>query len=559
MPITPVSPTSPVSAVAQGADAVTSSLVLQPGSVISAQVLDVLAENLVRISIANMSLDVMSEVPLTPGQNLQLAVSQNDTGIRLAVLGQGSAAGASSDTVALSPNALAVTSGPNVTLARNVLTPIEQMAVAVASQSAAAQQGSQAPLFANLAASVTARFPPALQQAVLQVLAQRTPLDPGLSGEDIQAAFQKSGLFLEASLASGALPSAGGVPDLKAALIVLRQALATSLADSSATSTATPATPQPTAEGTPAATSGIVVSTVQDIRPSPKVTVELAPPLVPEIELGQPAQAQSQPESSPSAAAVAETVAGQELVLTEKLMNNLPRALRAGAALNLLQQAGQDAGRASAMRPENATPSSARNGDTVANGNTPPPFRSALPSAQPVASPSIAPHAELPSAARHLLENTDAAIARQTLLQVASLPDRTDTTGQRIDTHTPQWNFEIPFATPQGTAMAQFAISRDGGGSNEVEPGKRVWRARFSLDVEPAGPVHALISFSGEKTSVRMWAERPATLAQLRAGVSELNLALTRAELKPGEIVVADGTPPQAAPPQAGHFLDRAL
>ena len=66
--------------------------------------------------------------------------------------------------------------------------------------------------------------------------------------------------------------------------------------------------------------------------------------------------------------------------------------------------------------------------------------------------------------------------------------------------------------------MAQFEISRDGGGS-EVEAAKRIWRARFSLDVEPAGPVHALISLSGERTSVRMWAERPATAEQLRAGV----------------------------------------
>ena len=47
----------------------------------------------------------------------------------------------------------------------------------------------------------------------------------------------------------------------------------------------------------------------------------------------------------------------------------------------------------------------------------------------------------------------------------------------------------------------------------EVEAAKRVWRARFSLDVEPAGPVHALVSLTGEKTSVRMWAERPATAA----------------------------------------------
>ena len=97
--------------------------------------------------------------------------------------------------------------------------------------------------------------------------------------------------------------------------------------------------------------------------------------------------------------------------------------------------------------------------------------------------------------AHHLLADTDAAIARQTLLQVASLPDRVDTTAARVDPAAPRWNFEIPFVTPQGTAMAQFEISRDGGG-NEVEAAKRVWRARFSLDVEPAGPVHALVSLS---------------------------------------------------------------
>jgi hypothetical protein len=122
----------------------------------------------------------------------------------------------------------------------------------------------------------------------------------------------------------------------------------------------------------------------------------------------------------------------------------------------------------------------------------------------------------------------------------------------------PRWSFEIPFATPQGTAMAQFEISRDGGG-NEVEATKRVWRARFSLDIEPAGPVHALVSLIGDRTSVRMWAERPHTASLLRAGVSDLSRALSQAELAPGDIVIREGTPPQAAPAKAGHFLDRAL
>jgi hypothetical protein len=188
----------------------------------------------------------------------------------------------------------------------------------------------------------------------------------------------------------------------------------------------------------------------------------------------------------------------------------------------------------------------------------PPPVNGALPAAQPVVPASLVPHAPVEATMQHLLTDTDGAIARQTLLQVASLSGQTDTTAGRLDPSVPRWNFEIPFVTPQGTAMAQFEISRDGGG-REVDAAKRVWRARFSLDVEPAGPVHALVSLSGERTSVRMWAERPATASQLRAGVSQLSQALSRAELQPGDITVRDGTPVQPASAPAGHFLDRAL
>src|SRR4051812_8221035 len=63
-------------------------LVLQPGTVIQAQVLKLLANDLVRIAIANLSIEVFSEIPLQAGQTLQLAVSQSAAGIRLAVVGR---------------------------------------------------------------------------------------------------------------------------------------------------------------------------------------------------------------------------------------------------------------------------------------------------------------------------------------------------------------------------------------------------------------------------------------------------------------------------------------
>jgi hypothetical protein len=532
MPIS-VNPILPVLA-AQGAAA--PELALQPGTVVDAKVLQLLADNMVRIAIANLSIDVLSQVPLQAGQNLQLAVSQNEGGIRLALVGQGAgaAAGNVTDTVTLAPGALADTAvNPSATTAplKGALTPLERLAVATAAQSAASQQGGQSQLFANLDVAATEGLPQKLQQAVMQLLAQRISLDQNLTGGEIKNAFQKSGLFLEASLASGS--PAAGVPDLKAALIVLRQTLLTSLG------TAGPAAQGPSPDEAVTNAAAVVTGGAAAVTDH-AAAAPLAPSVSPDIEIPEPLAPQL-------LLPAAETLLGP---------NGGARAATASATLSMVEQALQN-GNVSLVA---ATPKDMRSGDATFHTNTPPPpFRGAQPSAQPVALPSIAPDAPLATTAQHLLGDTDAAIARQTLLQVASLPDRVDTAGARIDSSAPRWNFEIPFLTPQGTAMAQFEISRDGGGGDEVEAVKRVWRARFSLDVEPAGPVHALVSLTSDKTSVRMWAERPATAAQLRAGAAQLSHALVKAELTPGDIVVRDGTPPQSAPAPAGHFLDRAL
>jgi hypothetical protein len=348
------------------------------------------------------------------------------------------------------------------------------------------------------------------------------------------------------------LPTAG-VPDLKAALIVLRQTLLSSLDTTGAgknQDASAKVVQQPVVPGAPATSAADAASPLHAAAAS-----TLAPSLSPEIDAQEIPLLQAR---VPVADDSFEPGGSVRIVLPETLLNAGPRTMTTGAALNLLQ-ALQESPVVDNPSPATATLKDGRNDDVTFHTNTPsPPFRGALPSPQPVASPSIALNAPLATTAHHLLGDTDAAIARQTLLQVASLPDRVDTAGVRIDPSAPRWHFEIPFATLQGTAMAQFEISRDGGGS-EVEAAKRVWRARFSLDVEPAGPVHALVSLSGERTSVRMWAERPATAAQLRAGAGQLSQALSKAELQPGDIVIRDGTPPQSAPARAGHFLDRAL
>jgi hypothetical protein len=531
-----INPVSPVAA-AQQVGGVAPELVLQPGSVVNAQVLQVLSADLVRIAIANLTIDVGTQIPLQQGQALQLAVSHSSDGIRLALVGQGGdAAGTSPDAVTLSPDAqVDIGNRPTIVAPKSVLTPVERAAVTAAAQTAATEQDSLAPLFANLgAAAASGKLPPKLQQAIAQVLAQQTSLDQTLDGGDIKTAFQKSGILLEASLASGSIPSSGA-PDLKAALIVLRQTLQTALG-TNATSAVPPA-------------SVAAQAAAPNVSAAASLASSSLAPSAPELEVREIMLPQAR-------VAVAEDIVQTAAAGRSGLASALQAGSTAGATLNLLQEALQELG-----NPARAAASlkDIRDGDVTVHTNTPPPpFRGSAPTPQPIASPSLAPDAPLATTAHHLLDNTDAAIARQTLLQVASLPDRVDVAGPRIDSTAPNWNFEIPFVTPRGTAMAQFEISRDSGG-HEVEAAKRVWRARFSIDVEPSGPIHAQISLSGDRTSVRMWAERPATAAQLRAGASQLSQQLSRAELNPGDIVIRDGNPPQAAPARAGHFLDRAL
>lgn len=604
-----INPTVPLVA-AQG---VTADVVLQPGTVINAQVQQLLGNDQVRITIGGQSLDVASQVPLQAGQTLQLAVSQAPDGtINLAVVNQQAGvpatqpaanpatANVTSDAVTLT-SAIAATATTTAAAAPlPQLTVLQALAVAAVAETAATQQTSLAPLFANLGvAASSASLPALVQQAAAAVLAQRTSLDQGLSGSDIKQAFQSSGLFLEASLAQGSAPA--GTPDLKAALIVLRQVLTSAIENTTAAGTATatlvpssgqPATTTPGAVPASAATivleqgAGGVAQVLAEssLVPVPSIVITAEPDTISPSLVPTPGSAGTTPGAPLQAEAPQISQAVLEFSAAGTILAPADAAARtaaSSAALNLLQEAVQASSLASPL----ASPLAAANAglmldnsqmlsllpavagarlpNTDASGFArtnvpPPPINGALPAAQPVMAATLASHSPPDTAMHVLLADTDGAIARQTLLQVASLPDQVDPSTGRIDPAAQRWNFEIPFVTPQGTAMAQFEISRDGGGI-ESDAAKRAWRARFTLDVEPAGPVHALVSLNGDKTSVRMWAERPATADQLRAGVTLLSQALSRAELQPGDIVIRDGAPSQAVSARAGHFLDRAL
>lgn len=187
-------------------------------------------------------------------------------------------------------------------------------------------------------------------------------------------------------------------------------------------------------------------------------------------------------------------------------------------------------------------------------GKPPPPFRDAAPAAQAPAPPSLPLDAPSRVAAERLLSETRAAVARQELHQIASLPESPSAEGP--DAVGPRWLFELPFATAHGAAVAQFEIARDDGGRTAGHA-RALWRVRFSLDVEPLGPVHAQVVLGAKgRAGVTLWAEREECAERLREQASMLSLALQDANL-PADVSVYAGAPRRARPP-AGALLDRS-
>lgn len=569
---------------------------LPVGQVVQALVLELIESDVFRLQLPQATIDVRSEVPLAVGSAVTLAVKGAGPNARLVIYADEARAPIASAQAAqpqqaaqpsqaapavpgkrLIGEAVVIARGPVQTgraqveqsLAVRDLPPVApprtapvtpERALGEAVRAAAVRQSGLAPLFADVeqvAQSAPNAVPAPVRAAAQNVAALRVPLDANLTGADVKQAFVRSGVLLEPRVAAGRIaatvatpagnaPSntagtAPPVPDLKAALLVLRQVVKVWAQETAPAHIAPSAAPPIAPERTEA----------------PRPSLPLPDPIV-----RQAAPASDRPATPPVAPSVPEPDAPtRPFPLSDaSTIRHLANAL-AGATDEVPPQAPP-------LSPEQATtlaksvasqlgPREAPDHPASAapNGAPPLPYRGApLAGQQPVAAALTAdmpPHER----AERLLTDTDGALARTTLLQAASLPDQP---AQRSEQAAQRWTFEVPFATPQGTAVAQFEVSRDpqAAKSDRTLP---VWRARFSLDVEPMGPVHALVALAGERASVTLWAERHATAARLNDNAAMLGDALRAAELEPADFLFRVGAPPSAARQAApGRFMDRA-
>jgi len=212
---------------------------------------------------------------------------------------------------------------------------------------------------------------------------------------------------------------------------------------------------------------------------------------------------------------------------------------------------------------ETSTGPAASVGLASTGATLPPPYAGAALQGQPPATPLLMPEAALEMIAALLSKEAKAALSRQVLMQAASLPKSAQTSSAQTSSAqgSPQrsgasWLFELLFAAPDGPAVGQFEIDRDGDPPQDGAPDP-VWRVRFSLDFAPIGPIHARISLSGGQAHVALWAENDETRSLLDAQQADLADALLDDELI-AQVAVFQGQP-NVAPAPVGHFMNRAV
>jgi Flagellar hook-length control protein FliK len=527
------------------------------GRILTGTVIALLNDTTLRLQTPAGLLDVAAETPLSSGTPVAIAVqgttlqpqivitpvpagSQQQPAPPAEISAQGSPAQINpSSTAENSPVQASVnSSATNVTepaeqprAAASAASPVTQAALSTAAavvRNAAATQGSLGALYADLDAAVATPAPslpaPVLDAAKV-LLTMRLDVGTGaaVAAEDVKTVLMQSGLANAVPAATAASTPTAEPTDIGSALLALRQTLQTWLDQETDTRTAT--TPPNAAPASPPQTA----ARANVPMPSYRVAANVLQALVSQL---------SAPPSPPTTAISREQ------------------------AVHLLLQSYSDTQTASP--PENPpTP------QVAARATMPmPPFRGSPSVPQAPVPPSLSTTAPPREQAAHLLAQTDAAIARQTLLRMVSLPSAQPSSATHSNDSSTRVMFEIPVATALGTGIAPMTIAREGGRGDGPES-LTSWIASFSIDLAAIGPVHVRIALVGERASVTFSAERPQAANLLAADLPLLDAGLRNAQIEPGELRcrvgnaagITGGNLDGAARAQAaapGMFLDQA-
>lgn len=180
--------------------------------------------------------------------------------------------------------------------------------------------------------------------------------------------------------------------------------------------------------------------------------------------------------------------------------------------------------------------------------STPPPLRGAPLQTQAVMPPSLTEHTSDGRASAELTRQTEGALARLQLNQLAALP----VAGQPA----PLWTLELPVRHDERADVLHLRIEQDQSSHTSSDTSKNTWTVTLAMDIDNLGPLHARITLADQEVSATLWAERDSTVTLLDQHLKELRRDLDHAGLKTGAIRCQPGELPQAAMIKGAALVD---
>lgn len=475
----------------------------QVGQLLQATVAENIAGKIL-LSIGNRQVSSETALPLEKGQQLTVLIrSLGDIPV------------------------LRITSGP-------VTSPLVQ-----AIRTLIPQQDSMTPLLASLARLTQLPQPPVplLIRELIRTMVRNFPDTDTVSRPDgLRTAIERSGLFLERHLAQQATPTSARMPDpapiaaigkdFKANLLQLIYRLRNwpgSAPELRPPGIANPPQPlAPTGSQAPA-----IPVTPREPPQLPRV-----PPAVNTRGDGaSPNPAMTRSNSTNSPLQTASTMSADQL----------HRAIQAGTRTPLagvrpaLGPAPLPA--ATALLPVTTSPGTA---SVTLSGAVPPPFPGAAPAPQAAVQATLDLMNRIGNLRTDLLRQTEVALARLQLHQLASQP-------RDAERSLLEWLFELPVRRGDDIDLWSVRFTRE---QTQRETQKRKaqhkWSVQLAFDLPGLGPVQAQVTLHGERVSTRFWAGNEASLPLFRENLQSLQKMFGHVGLEIGKLDCVPGPMPSA-------------
>jgi hypothetical protein len=417
-----------------------------------------------------------------------------------------------------------------------VISALQESRVAMAVRLLLPRHAASTPLLSSLGelARNQAAPVPQLVREVARSLVDNLPTVKQMNtAAGVKTAIQQSGLFLENKLAhstsaSGATPAPINT-DYKANLVQLIQ-LVRNWPGSSPTmpqagtpvipqqppgnvSTAPPDLMATDAAGKPVALSPPAADSGKPIAPNPVVT-----------ETGKPAAAGSATTPTP---------------------DQVQRAIRAEQSAPA--RPGAPAVQATAV--STTANASTATASTQSGINPPPPFPGVIPTPQASVQATLDLINRLGNLRLDLLQQTEAALARVQLSQLASLPRE----GER---GLVEWLFDIPLRRGEDIDFWSARMLRENADQQQKPDESSSWSVQLAFDLPGLGPMQAHIQLHGERVSTHFWATDASTLPLLQENLHELRSSFNEVGLEVGNIDCRSGRMPQSDSAPANPLID---